>query len=280
MKLVRYGDSGVERPGLIDDESRLRDLSALVQDIDATVLGPAALRRIATASDLPVIREPVRWGACVGHVGKVICVGLNYHEHVREVGAVAPKEPILFMKAASAVCGPNDDVLLPPDAEAVDWEVELGVVIGTRATRVPIERALDYVAGYCVVNDVSERHWQLQGTGQWVKGKSSDTFAPLGPWLVTADEIPDPQQLRLTLQLNGETRQAGTTADMVFGVREIVSYISRFMTLLPGDVICTGTPPGVGMGCKPPRYLREGDVMELAIEKLGVQRQRCSRASQ
>lgn len=275
MRLVKYGDPDAERPGLIDGEGHLRDLSAVVPDIGASTLTPTGLQRISSASGLPIVREPVRFGACVGQIGKVICVGLNYHEHVREVGAVAPKEPILFMKAASAVCGPNDDVLLPPGAEAVDWEVELGVVIGQRATRVPLERALDHVAGYCIVNDVSERHWQLQGTGQWVKGKSSDTFAPLGPWLVTADDIPDPQQLRLTLQLNGETRQAGTTADMVFGVREIVSYISRFMTLLPGDVICTGTPPGVGMGCKPPRYLREGDVMELSIEKLGLQRQRC-----
>lgn len=276
MKLVRYGDGEAERPGLIDADDRLRDLSAAVPDIAAAALGRQSLQQIRALRDLPVVREPVRFGACVGQVGKIICVGLNYHEHIREVGAMAPTEPILFMKAPSAVCGPNDDVLLPPDAAAVDWEVELGIVIGTRATRVPLERALDYVAGYCIVNDVSERHWQLHGTGQWVKGKSSDTFAPLGPWLVTAEDIPDPQRLQLTLRLNGEVRQAGNTADMVFGVRDIVSYVSRFMTLLPGDVICTGTPPGVGMGCKPPRYLREGDVMELAIDCLGTQKQRCA----
>lgn len=275
MKLVRFGECGNERPGLIDEAGRLRDLSVVVPDIAASALDPASLRAIAASQGLPVVREAVRFGPCVGQVGKVICVGLNYHEHVREVGAVAPKEPILFMKAPSAICGPDDQILLPPDAQAVDWEVELGVVIGTRASRVTLDRALDHVAGYCIVNDVSERNWQLQGTGQWVKGKSSDTFAPLGPWLVTADEIPDPQQLRLTLSLNGEQRQSGTTADMVFGVREIVSYISRFMTLLPGDVISTGTPPGVGMGYEPPRYLRDGDRLELSIEGLGVQRQRC-----
>jgi 2-keto-4-pentenoate hydratase/2-oxohepta-3-ene-1,7-dioic acid hydratase in catechol pathway len=275
MKLVRFGKCGSERPGLIDESGRLRDLSAVVPDVATSALSPASLRAIAASEGLPVVHEAVRFGACVGQVGKMICVGLNYHEHVREVGSVTPKEPILFMKATSAICGPDDQIILPPQAQAVDWEVELGVVIGTRATRVTLDRALDHVAGYCIVNDVSERDWQLQGTGQWVKGKSSDTFGPLGPWLVTADEIPDPQQLRLTLGLNGEQRQSGTTADMVFGVREIVSYISRFMTLLPGDVISTGTPPGVGMGCKPPRYLRDGDRLELSIEGLGVQRQRC-----
>jgi 2-keto-4-pentenoate hydratase/2-oxohepta-3-ene-1,7-dioic acid hydratase in catechol pathway len=275
MKLVRFGECGNERPGLIDATGSLRDLSGVVPDIVPNALDPASLRTIAASKELPVVHEAVRFGPCVGQVGKMICVGLNYHEHVREVGAVTPKEPILFMKATSAICGPDDQILLPPNAQAVDWEVELGIVIGTRATRVTLDRALDHVAGYCIVNDVSERDWQLQGTGQWVKGKSSDTFGPLGPWLVTADEIPDPQQLRLTLSLNGEQRQSGNTADMVFGVREIVSYISRFMTLLPGDVISTGTPPGVGMGCKPPRYLRDGDQLELSIEGLGVQQQRC-----
>jgi 2-keto-4-pentenoate hydratase/2-oxohepta-3-ene-1,7-dioic acid hydratase in catechol pathway len=255
----------------------LRDLSTVVADIGGATLQPAGLRTLMSAADsaaLPVVREPVRLGPCVSGIGKIVCVGLNYHGHIREVGAAVPAEPVLFMKSPTSVCGPCDDVQVPPHAVAVDWEVELGVVIGSRATRIAAATALHYVAGYCIVNDVSERDWQLQGTGQWVKGKSADTFAPLGPWLVTADELPDPQRLALELSLNGEVQQRGETADMVFGVAEIVSYVSRFMTLLPGDVISTGTPLGVGMGKKPPRYLRAGDVMELSITGLGTQRQR------
>jgi ureidoglycolate lyase len=277
MKLVRFGESGRERPGLIDPAGTLFDLSNIVPDINGAALGQEALQSLARAAAgerLPAVRESARLGACVSGIGKIVCVGLNYHGHIREVGATPPVEPVLFMKAPSSVCGPFDEVRVPPGAVAVDWEVELGVVIGTRATRVTREQALRYVAGYCVVNDVSERDWQLKGTGQWVKGKSADTFAPLGPWLVTADEISDPQTLSLQLSLNGEVKQRGETSDMVFGVAGIVSYISRFMTLLPGDVISTGTPSGVGMGQKPPRYLRAGDVMDLSISQLGAQRQR------
>ncbi len=277
MKLVRFGDPARERPGLLQADGTLRDLTNVVSDVSGASLQPEALRalaRVAAERSLPRVTEPVRLGPCVGAVGKIVCVGLNYHGHIREVGAAVPAEPVLFMKAPSSVCGPYDDVIIPPGALAVDWEVELGVVIGQRATRVPRDEALQYVAGYCIVNDVSERSWQLKGTGQWVKGKSADTFAPLGPWLVTADEIPDPQALTLELRLNGEVQQRGETADMVFGVAEIVSYVSRFMTLLPGDILSTGTPFGVGMGQKPPRYLRSGDVMELSVSGLGSQRQR------
>lgn len=278
MKLLRYGEAGGELPGYVDDQGRIRDLSAVVPDIAGSVLMPASLRELTAAvrsRELPIVREPVRLGPCIGQVSKIVCVGLNYHEHVREVGATVPTEPILFMKSSSALCGPCDDVIIPPGACAVDWEVELGIVIGSRATRVTPECALDYVAGYCTVNDISERDWQLQGTGQWVKGKSADTFAPVGPWLVTTDEIADPQNLSLRLSVNGEQQQSSNTRDMVFDLKYIVSYISRFMTLLPGDLICTGTPPGVGMGQRPPRYLRAGDAMELSIDGLGCQRQRC-----
>lgn len=282
MKLVRFGEIGRELPGYIDAQGRIRDLSYVVSDLEGAALEPESLRRIETIArsrELPVIQEPVRLGSCVGRSSKIICVGLNYHEHIREVGAEVPAEPVLFMKATTALCGPFDDVIIPPGAEAVDWEVELGVVIGSRATRIAPERALEHVAGYCVVNDLSERDWQLRGTGQWVKGKSADTFAPIGPWLVTADEAGDPQKLGMRLSVNGESQQASNTQDMVFGVQHIVSYISRFMTLLPGDLICTGTPPGVGMGKKPPRYLVAGDVVELEIDRLGIQRQRCINAA-
>lgn len=267
----------MERPGYIDADNRLRELSALLPDISGSVLAPQALRDLqahVASRELPVVREPARLGACVGNVGKIICVGLNYHQHVREVGAATPAEPVLFMKSATALCGPNDDVIIPPGAAAVDWEVELALVIGTLARRVPETNSLSHVAGYCIVNDVSERDWQLKGTGQWVKGKSADTFAPLGPWLVTREEVADPQALDMSLAVNGEMQQSSSTRDMIFGVATVVSYISRFMTLLPGDVICTGTPPGVGMGKKPPRYLQPGDVMELSIQGLGRQRQR------
>lgn len=278
MKFVRYGDAGKELPGFLDDQNQLRDLSTVVADIAGAVLSPESLRELAAtvrSRNLPTVQGTPRLGACVGQVGKIICVGLNYHEHIREVGAAIPAEAVLFMKATSALCGPCDDVILPPGAVAVDWEVELGVVIGSRATRVAPEHALAHVAGYCVVNDVSERNWQLQGTGQWVKGKSADTFAPIGPWLVTADEIEDPQDLALRLSVNGKQQQASNTRDMVFDLKRIISYISGFMTLLPGDLICTGTPPGVGMGQRPARYLKAGDVMELSIAGLGTQQQRC-----
>lgn len=277
MKLVRFGTAGHERPGLIDADGTLRDLSSAVADFGGVTLEPASLSKIsklASSGSLPVVRESVRLGPCVSGVGKIVCVGLNYHGHIREVGATAPTEPVLFMKSATSICGPDDEVMVPPGATAVDWEVELGVVIGMRATRVSVDNALSYVAGYCIVNDISERDWQLKGTGQWVKGKSADTFAPLGPWLVTTDEVPDPQTLGLKLSLNGELQQQGETQDMVFGVAQIVSYISRFMTLVPGDIISTGTPAGVGMGKKPQRYLRAGDVMDLSIDRLGTQRQR------
>jgi 2-keto-4-pentenoate hydratase/2-oxohepta-3-ene-1,7-dioic acid hydratase in catechol pathway len=276
MKLVRFGDPGTERPGLVDADGNIRDLSGLVPDIAAATLKPEALAnlaRLAASQKLSVVKSSARLGPCVGSVGKIVCVGLNYHGHVREVGAAVPTEPVLFMKSPTSICGPFDNVVVPPGAAAVDWEVELGVVIGSRATRVTVEQALKHVAGYCVVNDVSERDWQLKGTGQWLKGKSADTFAPLGPWLVTTDEIPNPQALSLKLSLNGEVQQQGATQDMVFGVAQIVSYISRFMTLVPGDVISTGTPSGVGMGKKPQRYLHAGDVVELTIDGLGTQRQ-------
>jgi 2-keto-4-pentenoate hydratase/2-oxohepta-3-ene-1,7-dioic acid hydratase in catechol pathway len=277
MKLVRYGEMGHERAGLVDADGHVRDLSGVVAEIAGAALSPQSLRELAqldARGGLPIIRTPVRLGACVGQIGKIICVGLNYHEHVREVGATVPAEPVLFMKATSALSGPFDDVIIPPGADALDWEVELGIVIGSRASWVSPEQALSHVAGYCIVNDLSERDWQMKGSGQWVKGKSADTFAPIGPWLVTREEVADPQSLPLQLSLNGELQQKGNTSDMVFGVSQIISYISRFMTLLPGDLISTGTPPGVGMGKRPPRYLRAGDVLELSVAGLGTQRQR------
>lgn len=282
MKLVRHGEAQRERPGLIDGEGRIRDLSRIVPDLSAATLSPDSMLEIAKVAredSLPVVTGDVRLGACVCNPSKIVCVGLNYKEHVREAGVVAPVEPVIFMKAPSALSGPFDDVFIPPGAIAVDWEVELGVVLGSRASRVAPEQALSYVAGYCVVNDLSERNWQLQGTGQWVKGKSADTFAPIGPWLVTCDEIPNPQQLALSLSVNGELQQAGCTSDMIFGVSHLVSYISGFMTLLPGDIVSTGTPSGVGMGQRPPRYLHPGDVMELTIKGLGTQLQRAVMAT-
>jgi ureidoglycolate lyase/2,4-diketo-3-deoxy-L-fuconate hydrolase len=275
MKLVRYGAPGAEKPGLIDAHGALRDLSAHVADIAGAVLTPQGLerlRRLPVAS-LPLVRGEPRLGACVGQIGKLICVGLNYRDHAEESGMAIPAEPVLFMKATSAVCGPNDDVEIPPGAEKVDWEVELGVVIGQGGRYIPKERALEHVAGYCVVNDVSERAYQLERGGQWDKGKSCDTFGPLGPWLVTRDEVPDPQALRLWLEVDGRRCQNGSTATMIFEVATLVSYISQFMSLQSGDVISTGTPPGVGLGHKPPVFLRAGQVMRLGIDGLGEQRQ-------
>ena len=275
MKLLRYGPVGNERPGLLDDEGRIRDLGRFVDDIAGehlTAAGLDALRTVDVAS-LPIVDRDVRLGAAVGRIGKFICVGLNYADHAAESGMPVPDQPILFMKATSAVIGPDDAVVIPRDSFKTDWEVELGVVIGDKAHDVPIETALEHVAGYAVINDLSEREFQLEHGGQWVKGKSCDTFGPIGPWLVTRDEVSDPQSLALWLEVNGHRYQNGNTRTMVFTVAKLVSYISRYMTLMPGDVISTGTPPGVGLGQKPPVYLKAGDVMELGIEGLGRQRQ-------
>jgi 2,4-diketo-3-deoxy-L-fuconate hydrolase len=275
MKLTRVGTLGSERPALIDDKGKLRDLSAVVTDIAGNVLNRSSLeslRRLDIAS-LPLLPQASRFGAAVGQVGKVICVGLNFKDHAAESGLALPEQPILFMKATTALCGPNDDVIIPWGSKKTDWEVELGVVIGDVARRVPEERALDYVAGYLVVNDLSEREFQLEHGGQWVKGKSCDTFGPIGPMLVTTDEIPHPQMLSMWLEVNGRRYQNGSTADMIFGVAHLVSYISRYMTLMPGDIISTGTPAGVGLGQRPPTYLKVGDVVELGIDGLGRQRQ-------
>jgi 2,4-diketo-3-deoxy-L-fuconate hydrolase len=276
MKLVRYGTLGNEKPGLIDANGALRDLSSVVQDIDTHVLSREGRARLAAIDpqSLPQVADEQRYGAPVAHVSKFICVGLNYSEHAAETNAPIPEQPILFMKATSALMGPNDDVVIPQGSVKTDWEVELGVVIGETARSVSVEQALDHVAGYVVVNDLSEREFQLEHGGQWVKGKSCDTFGPIGPWLVTTDEVPDPQNLSLWLEVDGHRYQNGNTRTMIFGVAQLVSYISRYMTLLPGDVISTGTPSGVGLGLKPPTYLRPGNTIELGIAGLGTQRQR------
>ncbi len=278
MRLVRYGEPGREKPGLLDTLGQIRDLSAVIADVGGDVLRPEgldALRRLDAASLPPVNGQP-RLGPCVANVGKFICVGLNYSDHAHETGMPIPTEPILFMKATSALTGPDDGILIPRDSSKVDWEVELGVVIGTRAKYIPESEALAAVAGYCVVNDISERAFQLEGTGQWMKGKSADSFGPIGPWLVTADEVPDPQNLDLWLEVDGRRYQHGNTRTMVFGVAFLVSYISRFMSLQPGDIISTGTPPGVGLGLKPPVYLQAGQEVRLGVQGLGEQRQRVS----
>ncbi len=277
MKLLRYGAPGQERPGMLDAEGRLRDLSAHVPDIDGAALAPAVLGRLAAldASDLPLVEGSPRLGPCVGGVGKMVCVGLNYADHAAESGMPVPAEPVLFLKPSSAICGPNDDIQIPPGAAKADWEVELGVVIGKTARYVSKAEAMEHVAGYCIVNDVSERAYQLERGGQWDKGKGCDTFGPIGPWLVTRDEVPDPQALDLWLEVDGRRFQDGNTRTMVFDVVTLVSYISQFMSLQPGDVISTGTPPGVGMGQKPhPIYLKAGQVMRLGVAGLGEQRQR------
>ncbi|GGY14818.1 2-hydroxyhepta-2,4-diene-1,7-dioate isomerase [Massilia dura] len=277
MKLLRYGPKGDEKPGLLDPEGRVRDLSGYIPDVESAYLGKESLARLKSLDwrALPApAAAPVRLAPVVADTGKFICVGLNYSDHAAESGMAVPVEPVLFMKATSAIAGANDAVVLPRDSVKSDWEVELGVVIGTRARYVEEADALDYVAGYCVVNDVSEREYQLERGGQWDKGKGCDTFGPVGPWLVTADEVPDPQDLDLWLEVNGRRYQQGSTRTMVFTVAQLVSYISRFMTLHPGDIISTGTPPGVGLGQKPdPVYLRAGDVMRLGITGLGEQRQ-------
>ena len=276
MKLVRYGAIGAEKPGLIDQNGDLRDLSSHVADIAGAALQDAELDKLRALdpNNLPLVDGSPRLGACVGNIGKFLCIGLNYSDHAAETGAAIPEHPILFAKATSAVVGPNDDVSMPRGSTHTDWEVELGVVIGKTAKYVSQAEALDYVAGYCVVNDVSERHFQTSLAGQWTKGKSCDTFGPTGPWLVTRDEIVDPQNLTMRLDVNGKRMQTGNTNTMIFSVAEIIEHLSGLMSLHPGDVISTGTPPGVGMGIKPqPIYLKRGDVMELTIEGLGSQRQ-------
>ena len=276
MKLVRYGNKGAEKPGLIDADGRLRDLSSHVDDISGVILSDANLDRLRAldTGTLPEVAGNPRLGACVANIGKFLCIGLNYSDHAAETGADIPKHPILFFKANSAINGPNDMVSMPRGSQHTDWEVELGVVIGKTAKYVTKDQALDHVAGYCIVNDVSERHFQNNLTGQWTKGKSCDTFGPTGPWLVTRDEIGDPQNLNMSLDVNGKRMQTGNTKTMIFSVAEIIEHLSGLMTLHPGDVISTGTPPGVGMGIKPnPVFLKAGDVMELSIEGLGQQRQ-------
>jgi 2-keto-4-pentenoate hydratase/2-oxohepta-3-ene-1,7-dioic acid hydratase in catechol pathway len=279
MKLVRYGLPHQEKPGILDSDGHLRDLSGTVPDIAGESLSPATLASLKNIdpAKLPIVPgkppDKPRFGPCVGRVGKFICIGLNYSDHAAEAGMKVPNEPVIFMKATSAICGPNDDIVIPRGGTKTDWEVELGVVIGTPAKYVSEADAMLHVAGYCVINDLSERVFQLEGTGQWVKGKSADTFGPIGPWLVTADEIPDPQNLKMWLEVDGRRYQNGSTRTMIFGVRQLVSYLSRFMSLQPGDIISTGTPPGVGMGQRPPVYLRVGNRMRLGIEELGEQNQ-------
>jgi ureidoglycolate lyase len=276
MKLLRYGTAGHEKPGLVDSAGKIRSLSGVVDDFAGPVLSAASLDslRAIDPATLPLVDEPVRLGPCVGGVGKLMGIGLNYAEHAAEQGAKIPKEPVLFMKATSSIVGPNDDIRLPRGSEQTDWEVELGVVIGAPAKYVSEDRALDYVAGYCVSHDVSERSFQKDRGGLWDKGKGCDTFGPLGPWLVTKDEVPDPQNLKLWLEVDGQPMQNGSTSTMIFSVRTLVSYLSQFFTLHPGDVITTGTPSGVGMSRKPPVYLRAGQTVRLAVEGLGEQWQR------
>jgi len=275
MKLLRYGSPGQEKPGLLDAEGNIRDLSNHVADIAGEALLPDSLARLKAldAASLPRVEGSPRLGPCVGGTGKFICIGLNYSDHAAETGATVPPEPIIFMKATSAIVGPNDTIEIPRDSIKTDWEVELGVVIGKTAKYVSEADAMNHVAGYCVINDVSERAFQAERQGQWTKGKSADTFGPTGPWLVTADEVRDPQTLPMWLEVNGHRYQNGNTITMVYGVRYLVSYLSQFMSLQPGDIISTGTPPGVGLGQKPPVYLKPGDVVTLGIEGLGQQRQ-------
>lgn len=284
MKLLRYGPIGAEKPGLLDAQGRVRDLSAVVPDIAGAVLLPASLARLRllNVDDLPLVagtpQQTLRLGACVGQVGKCICIGLNYADHAAESGMAVPPEPVVFNKWTSALCGPDDAVHIPRGSAKTDWEVELAVVIGQGGRYIAEADAMQHVAGYCVMNDVSERDFQLNRSGTWDKGKGCDTFGPLGPWLVTADEVPDPQQLALWLEVDGKRVQNGSTVTMVYGVRYLVSYLSQFMSLQPGDVISTGTPPGVGMGHKPPVFLRAGQTMCLGVQGLGVQTQRVVQA--
>jgi len=276
MKLLRFGPPGREKPGLLDRDGKIRDLSAVIGDVDGEALAPAVLDRLRRTDParLPLVAGTPRLGPCVGRVPKFIAIGLNYRQHAAETGAAIPKEPIIFMKATSSICGPDDDIVIPKDSEKTDWEVELGIVIGSLARYVAQADARQHIAGYCVVNDVSERAFQIERGGQWTKGKSADTFGPIGPWVVTADEVPEPGNLVLWMEVNGKRVQDSDTADLIFGIDEIVSYVSHFMTLMPGDVIATGTPSGVGLGMKPPQFLKPGDRMRLSVEGLGEQNQR------
>lgn len=273
MKLLRYGAKGKEKPGLIDKDGKIRDLSAVLPDITGETIGPKSLARLRKIKpeSLPLVRGKPRIGACIANPQKFIAIGLNYSDHAAESGLQVPKEPVVFTKQVSCLSGPYDDVTLPPKSKKSDWEVELGVIIGTRAKNIKKKDALNHVAGYCTINDLSEREFQAERSGQWTKGKSYDTFGPVGPWLVTADEVADPQSLHMWLEVNGKRVQDGSTATMVFTVQHIVAYLSEFFTLMPGDIITTGTPPGVGMGMKPPVYLKPGDTMRLGIDGLGEQ---------
>jgi 2-keto-4-pentenoate hydratase/2-oxohepta-3-ene-1,7-dioic acid hydratase in catechol pathway len=281
MKLLRYGPKGQEKPGLLDAQGRIRDLSGVVADIDGSTIGADSLAKLAAldTGKLPLVEGQPRIGPCVGKVGKFICIGLNYSDHAAESGLAVPPEPVIFMKVTSAICGPNDDVEIPRGSEKTDWEVELGVVIGKQAKYITEAQAWDHIAGYCVVNDVSERAFQAERSGQWTKGKSHDTFGPIGPWLVTKDECPKPNNLGMWLEVDGHRYQNGSTATMVYQVPFLVSYLSQFMSLQPGDIISTGTPPGVGLGQKPhPIYLKAGQTMRLGIDGLGEQTQRTVQA--
>ena len=280
MKLLRYGNAGSEKPGIIDNDGNIRDLSNVIDDIDGSTISDDGINKLnqVDMSSLPVVDNNPRIGPCVGNVGKFLCIGLNYSDHAAETGAEAPPEPILFQKATSAIIGPNDDVEIPKTSSATDWEVELGIIIGKKAKYISEGSSQQYIAGYCVVNDISERDFQAKRSGQWTKGKSCDTFGPIGPYLVTKDEVNDPQNLSMTLDVNGQRMQNGTTKTIIFSVNHIVHYLSQFMSLNPGDVIATGTPPGVGLGMKPPVFLKSGDVMKLSIEGLGEQSQKCIQA--
>jgi 2-keto-4-pentenoate hydratase/2-oxohepta-3-ene-1,7-dioic acid hydratase in catechol pathway len=278
MKLLRYGPMGQEKPGILDNSGTIRDLSGVVGDINPSTVTDAGIGKLAALdpASLPAVSGNPRIGTCVGSIGKMICIGLNYSDHAAETGATPPPEPIIFMKSNSAICGPNDNVQIPRTSEKTDWEVELGFVIGKTAKYVSEADAMDHVAGYCIVNDVSERSFQAERSGQWTKGKSCDTFGPTGPWMVTKDEVGDPQNLKMTCSVNGKLYQNGNTSTMIFGVKFLVHYLSQFFTLHPGDVISTGTPPGVGLGVKPnPVFLKNGDEMHLTIEGLGEQTQKC-----
>jgi 2-keto-4-pentenoate hydratase/2-oxohepta-3-ene-1,7-dioic acid hydratase in catechol pathway len=275
MRLVRYGEVGAEKPGILDDQGSIRDLSSIVGDISPATVQAGELERIASIdpSSLPRVEGNPRLGPCVGQIGKFVCIGLNYTDHAKETGMPIPTEPIVFMKTTSAISGPNDNIELIRGSVKTDWEVELGIVIGAHTKYVSQENALDHVAGYCVVNDISERQWQLEQGGQWIKGKSGDTYGPIGPWLVTRDEVPDPQNLDMWLEVNDKRHQDGNTRTMIFPVSQIVSYLSQCMSLQAGDIIATGTPPGVGHGMNPPVYLQSGDVVRLSVEGLGLQQQ-------
>ena len=275
MKLLRYGSVGKEKPGLLDQNGSIRDLSSVINDIDGETLSPRSIEQLSgiEPESLPTVAGEPRLGTCVGNISKLVCIGLNYSDHAKESGMAIPTEPIVFMKAISAISGPNDNIELIRGSEKTDWEVELGIVIGSHTKYVSEDDALDHVAGYCVVNDISERHWQLERQGNWTKGKSGDTYGPVGPWMVTRDEVPNPQALDLWLKVNGQTMQNGNTDTMIFGVKTIVSYLSQCMSLQPGDVIATGTPPGVGQGMNPPVFLKAGDEVETSVAGLGTQKQ-------